>query len=60
MLNQGKEIRVQYSKTKRGSITRIIKGKDWLSVNKSCQVHFSVLFLWGILWGNLDRVTKES
>ena len=64
MLNQGKKDcrtilykkNLVYSLKKRESLTRIIKSKDWLSVNKSCQVHFSVLFL----WGNLDRVTKES
>lgn len=46
-----------YSLKKKGeSAVMVIRSKYWLPVNKSCQVHFNFLFL----WGNLDRVTKES
>lgn len=46
-----------YSLKKKGeSVVMVIRSKCWLPVNKSCQVHFNYLFL----WGNLDRVTKES
>ena len=50
-----KKFSLQFKK-KGESAIMIIRSKYWLSVNKSWQVHFNFLFL----WGNLDRVTKES